>query len=301
MKKTLIALAAVAAAGVASAQSNVTVYGIADVVLHKDAGNSAQLTSGGVSGSRLGFTGSEDLGGGLKAIFKLETGIDLTSGTSTGFSRETTVGLSGDFGTFRIGRMASAYDDYAGVTNPVFDSVLAPTNVWDAGYTVRPDQGMYYQSPSFGGVSAAVSYNIEQAAGNQNVLAFALSYENGPLFVGLAYQDEGDAADKKYTRLNASYDFGSFKLMGGYGVVNTANDVKQYTIGADIPVASNVVVSLGYASSKQDVGDRANGYSIGVAYALSKRTTVYGGYYNDNAKGLATLDSRFGVGIKHTF
>lgn len=303
MKKSLIALAVLAASGAAMAQSSVTIYGVADVVLHKDKGVDAKLTNGGVSGSRLGFMGSEDLGGGLKATFKLEQGVDLTDGSAVGFSRETTVGLAGGFGAVRIGRMATAYDDFAGATNPVFDSVLSPTNVWVAGYTSRPTQGIYYATPNFGGFSGAVSYNLEQAAGSQNVLSLAANYEAGKLALGVAYQDEGDAADETHTRFNAAYDFGSFKLMGGYGMVDQAGvDTKQYTIGADVPLASNLVLSAGIASSKTDGADRVTGYSVGAAYLLSKRTTVYGGIYGDNGEvANGDLKSRFGVGIKHTF
>ena len=303
MKKSLIALAVLAASGAAMAQSSVTIYGVADVVIHKDKGVDTTMTSGGVSGSRLGFKGTEDLGGGLKATFKLEQGVDLTSGAATGFNRETTVGLAGGFGEVRLGHMATAYDDFAGATNPVFDSVLSPTNVWNSPYTPRVDQGIYYSTPNFGGFSAAVSYNLEQAVGSQNILSLAGNYEAGALALGVAYQDEGDAADTTLTRFNAAYDFGSFKLMGGYGMVDQAGvDTKQYTIGADMPLAANLVLSAGIASSKTDGADRVTGYSVGAAYLLSKRTTVYGGIYGDNGEvANGDLKSRFGVGIKHTF
>lgn len=302
MKKSLIALAVLAVSGAAFAQSSVTIYGVADVVIHKDKGVAVKMTNGGVSGSRLGFKGSEDLGGGLKATFKLEEGVNLTSGAATGFNREATVGLAGGFGEVRLGHMSTAYDDFAGATNPVFDSVLAPTNVFKGYTTDRIDQGIYYTTPSFGGFSGAVSYNLEQVAGSQSVLSLAANYEAGAMALGLAYQDEGDAADETHTRLNAAYDFGAFKLMGGYGMIDdTGVKTKQYTIGADMPLASNLVLSAGVASSKTDGASRLTGYSIGAAYLLSKRTTVYGGYYGDNGTAPASIESRFGVGIKHTF
>ena len=304
MKKSLIAVAALAAVSAASAQSSLNVYGVADVIIHKDdvraePSKPLTMTNGGISGSRLGFKGVEDLGGGLKATFNLEQGVNLTSGASTGFNRETTVGLAGGFGAVRIGRMSTAFDEYAGATNPVFDSALSPTDVF-VGYTTdRINQGIYYASPSFGGFSAAASYNLEQVPGSQNVLSLAANYEAGPLALGVAFQDEGDAADETQTRFNAAYDFGSFKLMGGYGMVDAAGvDTKQFTIGADMPLAANLVVSAGIASSKTDGFKRANGYSVGAAYSLSKRTTVYGGVRN--VEGLKD-ESRVGVGIKHTF
>ncbi len=308
MKKSLIAVAALAVVSAASAQSSLNVYGIADVVIHKDKGVSAKMTSGGVSGSRLGFKGTEDLGGGLKANFLLEQGIDLTSGAQVeagkAFNRQAYVGLSGGFGEVKFGNVYTAYDDISGATNPVFDSVLSPTNVWSSGgYTSNPGSNIYYASPSFGGVSGAVSYNLDGK--RTPVKSVHVKYEGGPIYVGAAYQDERDVTGKRYARLNGSYDLGSFKLLAGYGKVS--GGVQEYSLGADMPLASNLVLSAGVASSKSDTKPRVTGYSVGAAYLLSKRTTVYGGYYGDNGDAAdpvvanRTIESRFGAGIKHTF
>ncbi len=321
MKKSLIAVAALAVVSAASAQSSLNVYGIADVVIHKDdvraePSKPIKMTSGGVSTSRLGFKGTEDLGGGLKANFLLEQGIDLTSGAAAGFNRQAYVGLSGGFGEVKFGNVFTAYDDISGATNPVFDSVLSPTSVWKSGsYNSNPGSNIYYATPSFGGVSGAVSYSLD---GSKNeVVSAHVKYEGGPIYVGLAYQDDVDlgtafntanaaaitagtvtkkSADK-YTRLNGSYDFGSFKLLAGYGKVKNA-DVTEYSIGADVPLAANLVLSAGYATSKAAGAKRDNGLAVGAAYSLSKRTTVYGGARN--VEGNADT-SRVGVGIKHVF
>lgn len=108
MKKSLIALSVLAAvAGTAQAQSSVTIYGVVDMALqHQNtgdpAGSTLGLDSGIQSGSRLGFKGSEDLGGGLKANFQLEMGINADTGSSAqggrAFGRQAFVGLSGNFG-----------------------------------------------------------------------------------------------------------------------------------------------------------------------------------------------------------
>ena len=309
MKKSLIALAVLAASGAAMAQSSVTLYGIADIVLHKDKGVAAKLTSGGVSGSRFGFKGSEDLGGGLKANFLLEQGFQLDSGSATAgqaFSRQSYVGLSGGFGEVKVGKIWTAYDDIAGATNPVFDSVLSPTNVWaSGGYAANPANGLYYSTPSLGGFNAAFSTSLKENTG-ANSSAFNVTYQGGPVYVGLAYQiDKVGAADAKFTRVNGSYDLGMAKLLAGYGQVKAtgAADVTDVSVGVDVPLSANLVVSAGYASSKPDGAARASSYALGAAYSLSKRTTVYGGLRNDN--DVATLaggvDTRYGVGIKHTF
>ena len=310
MKKSLIAVAALAVVSAASAQSSLNVYGIADVVIHKDdvraePSKPTKMTSGGVSGSRLGFKGTEDLGGGLKANFLLEQGIDLTSGAAAGFNRQAYVGLSGGFGEVKFGNVYTAYDDISGATNPVFDSVLSPTSVWvSSSYVSNPGSNIYYATPSFGGVSGAVSYSLD---GSKNeVVSLHVKYENGPIYVGFGYQDQVDFAAAsasttdladKFTRLNGSYDFGSFKLLAGYGKVKNA-DVTEYSIGADVPLAANLVLSAGYASSKAAGAKRDNGLGVGAAYSLSKRTTVYGGARN--VEGNADT-SRVGVGIKHVF
>jgi predicted porin len=141
MKKSLVALAVLAASGASFAQSSVTAYGILDIwagtVKTEDgvAGTSltqTKLDSGGVSHDRWGFKGSEDLGGGLKANFNLEQGFTLDNGAhdagSTGFNRYAWVGLSGGFGEIKLGKTATAFDDVNGASDAVFDSALSPMN-----------------------------------------------------------------------------------------------------------------------------------------------------------------------------
>lgn len=306
MKKSLIALAVLASvAGVAQAQSSVSVYGVVDAVLHKDKGVPAKLTSGGVSGSRLGFKGTEDLGGGLKANFLLEHGFNVDTGTQrtagSSFDRQAYVGLGGGFGEVKLGKIWSAYDDISGATNPMFDSVLSVENsIWaSTGYVANPSNGIYYASPSFGGVSGAFSTNLKEGTGNQSN-AFHVKYEGGPVYAGVAYQvDKTFAGDTKFTRVNGSYDLGVAKLLAGYGNVKAGSaKTTDLSFGADIPLGSSLTLSTGYASSKLDGAERASGLTLGVAYSLSKRTTVYGGFLDTKNAG---PDTRYGFGLKHTF
>lgn len=321
MKKSLIALAVLAASGAAFAQSSVTLYGVADVVIHKDDGVSTKMTSGGVSGSRIGFKGTEDLGGGLKANFVLEQGIDLTSGAASGFGRQAYVGLSGGFGEVTFGNTYTAYDNVAAGADPAFDSnVIDPTNILASRFYVsNPGSNISYVSPSFGGVSGGISYSLD---GSKNeVVSVSLSYANGPLAVNFGYQDQEDygvasiIADPTsevlpatFTTLNASYDFGPAKLLAGYGQAKidlTGDKSNDYFIGADVPLATNLVLSAGYAVSDIDgASDNGTSFGVAVAYVLSKRTTAYAGFRKDNSfavQELGGVKSRLGVGIKHTF
>lgn len=308
MKKTLVALAVLAASGAALAQSSVTLYGLVDAVVHKDKGAPTRLSSGGVSTSRWGLKGEEDLGGGLKAGFLIEQAIQLDNGKAgPGFDRQTYLNLAGGFGEVKLGKIWTAYDDVGGATDAAFNAnVLGPVALIfqsQYAYTGNPSNGIYYATPSLGGFSGAISTNLREGVANSRVSAFHVKYEGGPLFVALGYQDDELAGDK-FTRLGASYDLGVAKLLASYGRAKNA-DVNEWSIGADVPLSGNLTLSVGYAQSKQNGRQTERGWSLAAAYALSKRTTAYAGYFDANSAAVngraGAPDSRFGVGLQHKF
>jgi len=324
MKKNLIALAVLAASGVASAQSSVTLYGIADVwfgsTKNDAAANPTRQTmvgSGGVDQSRVGLKGTEDLGGGLKANFVLEQAFNIDTGAQATagqmFDRESYVGLSSGFGEVRLGKTRTPFDDINPLTVPGFNSALAPTvNVWRStdstsslgGYNANPANTVYYASPSFSGFSGAASYSLGE---NKNTIlggnkaghtgSFNVKYEGGPVYVGLAYQAEkaaGPAKSVKFTRVNGSYDLGVVKLLAGYGRVSdqvyvpavAGAKTTEWEIGADVPVTSALTLSGGYAYSKDNdsLNTKRSGLGLAASYSLSKRTSVYGGVQSAKTK-----------------
>lgn len=308
MKKSLIALAVLAASSAAMAQSSVTIYGVADAGVLKDKGTSTTLRSGGLNTSRLGFRGTEDLGGGLAANFLLEQGINLASGNGTGgggvtFNRQSYVGLSGGFGEIKLGNVYTAYDDIAAGAALGFDSgVYDSQDIFASmGYDSNPGSNFYYSTPSFGGFSGAFSYQLDAA--DANTTSFHIKYEGGPLYVGLGYQDESDATSgNKFTTLNGSYDFGAFKLLAAYGT-DDVNDADDISIGAEIPFGA-FTLSAGYAMSDRGAAGDAKGVAIMGTYNLSKRTALYAGYRNDNDVAVTSaggFDQRVGFGIRHRF
>lgn len=330
MKKSLVALAVLGTfAGVASAQSSVSIYGIVDVwagseKINVAPGTSANtvLQSGGLSTSRLGFKGSEDLGGGLSAIFGLEAGLNIDNGQSNAggamqFNRQSYLGLAGGFGEIIAGKVWTAYDDIeAGAHQLAGASDFAVEYaVMDSGnnYSGNPNNGFKYTSPSFGAFSGAVSYSLDESAATKaNVTAFHLKYADGPIYAGLAYQDEGDTANIKYTRINGSYDFGAAQLLLTYGRVKEATGAaNEYSIGVNVPLSPALAVSAGYAMHKPNASYSTNpdgerkGFGVGATYMLSKRTTAYAAYTTadtENAAGATTAETRlFGVGVRHSF
>jgi hypothetical protein len=150
-----------------------------------------------------------------------------------------------------------------------------------------------------GGVSGAFSTNLKEGTDNQSN-AFHVKYEGGPVYAGVAYQvDKVTGGDTKFTRVNGSYDLGAAKLLAGYGNVKAGSaKTTDLSFGADVPLGANLTLSAGYASSKADGAERLSGLGLGVAYSLSKRTTVYGGFLDTKNTG---PDTRYGFGLKHTF
>ena len=320
MKKSLIALAVLAASGASMAQSSVTLYGILDTYLASAKFETAAvvgtantsitqtlLNSGAVNGSRWGMKGSEDLGGGLKANFDLQAGISIDTGAGTNavanaFSRQSWVGFSGGFGAVRLGRTTTAFDDVSGSSDAVFDAAISPVNgpvlavFKSTGYSARQDNMFYYQAPSMGGFSGAISYalgeNKTATTSATSTTSLNLTYGAGPLAVQFAYQVEDIAntvllpSDKQFTRLGASYNFGVATLKANYGkAANMANangaDASEYQLGVDFPMSAALTLSANFASSDDNLaaGDASrSGFGLGAAYTLSKRTFLYGGF-----------------------
>jgi len=337
MKKSLIAMAVLAASGAVMAQSSVTLYGIADVWFGTQgsgvgAANLKQtkVQGGGLSTSRWGLKGTEDLGGGLKANFNLEQGFEISNGTATaGFDRVSKVGLSGGFGGVYLGgRMGTAYDDVVGAVNNMANSNQALTaTVWGRGigkYTSRFNNSIKYTTPNMNGFSAALQVGLGEdqttsASSTTNTSLSAL-YAAGPLVVGLGYQSEtaanapapalkADSVDN--TVIGASYNFGVAKVEGAYNTTKKAGAKDTgYQLGVDFPVSSAATVLVGYVkmSGENAAGTttvNASGFSLAGLYSVSKRTTAYVAYSQDKADNGAGTDTQdnnlFAVGIKHTF
>ncbi len=333
MKKNLIALAVLAAAGAASAQSSVTLYGRVDAGLVSakavDAAGvsltQTKLDSNVLNNSLWGFKGTEDLGNGLKANFVLEAGMNMDDGTAstykvngkdvTGFNRKATVGLSGGFGSVELGRNYTAYDTLRGATNNTADTNMAVTNnVWAVGgdYANRTDNSIRFDSNTYSGFSGAVAYafgeNKAPGLDSTDTLSLHVKYANGPLLVGYAHQalQAATGADTKYNLVAGSYDFGVAKLSAGYNKGERAgSEDQEYQVGVSAPFGATTVY-FGYANGKQENNagvtlEERSGFNLAATYALSKRTTAYAGYKSYELKNSKVENTVYGVGVRHVF
>ena len=248
MKKSLIAIAALAAAGAAAAQSSVTMYGQVNTGYEH---SKTDITIGGVKTttkttgfqndrvktSRLGFKGEEALGNGLSATFALEMGFDSANGefADSAFNRKATVGLKGAFGEVRIGKDSTPMNEFDGSFKAIDRTTTLAKQVAgrDASWEGRPT-GLFYNG-SFSGVnvSAAIGNDSERVktagvtTGKQDtaVYGLGLGYNGGAWAVGAAVQldtektlsalSSGDVKKTNYG-VGASYDFNVAKVYGQY-------------------------------------------------------------------------------------
>lgn len=338
MQKSLIALAALATiSGAALAQSSVSIYGRLDASLGSDKAGAAgfaksqsQLASGLLSTSRLGFRGTEDLGGGLKAIFQLESELGVDSGAAfgSGFNRMSIVGLTGGFGAVKLGRHDTSFDDIRdiSVSSVLWDSEFSPTKIaytnsmggvgvgHVADYSSRASNQVRYETPNFGGFTAGVSYGLDEQASpvSRDTTAFNVRYRSGPLDVGMGYQEQDHelaASKREYTTLAGAYNFGAFRLSAGYNMAEQGNlESDGLTVGVNVPMGP-WDFSVGYAYNQSELAGvdsaKSKGLAFGATYALSKRTRVYAAYLDgdaENGAGTEIAERRlYAAGIRHDF
>ncbi|MGU8083303.1 porin [Burkholderia pyrrocinia] len=203
MKKSLLALVALGAfAGAAHAQSSVTLYGIIDegLLFNNNAGGKHlySMASGVMQGSRFGLRGTEDLGGGLKAIFTLENGFDVNSGKlgqgGLMFGRQAYVGLSSQYGTVTLGRQYDSVVDFVGPleAGDQWGGYIAahPGDLDNFNNAYRVNNAVKFTSPSYGGFTFGGLYSFGGQAGQfskNQVWSLGAGYNNGPLVLGVGY------------------------------------------------------------------------------------------------------------------
>ncbi|WP_374520001.1 porin [Hydrogenophaga sp.] len=322
MKKTLIALAAVAATSASFAQSSVTLSGLVDVGIEKQfSGAPTKMAANRNATSNWTLSGTEDLGGGLKAVFKASTSFNSDDGTLASANafgnNDMFVGLTGNFGTLRAGRPINTLYGNAffangtkGVTGYDANTLLAGL-VANAGSSVFVANAVQYHSPRFAGFQVQVEYAPSELANADDGFGLGIRYDNGPLSASLvSYEGAGTAAllkPKSVTQLGAAYDFSVAKVFFTYrddsNKASTADT--GYALGVTAPVGPGSL----YASYNvaEAAGSDKRSIIAGYKYNLSKRTQAYFQLANGNAalnvSGAATAKSSngYGFGLTHSF
>ncbi|HQR86933.1 MAG TPA: porin [Limnohabitans sp.] len=334
MKKTLIAIAALAATS-AFAQSSVTLYGVMNggvnqVKSTNAAGvtttTSANNAAGAWASNRLGFTGTEDLGGGMKAAFTYELGMNA-DGTgdlgATGGVRQSHVTLSGGMGSINFGRQYNP----AFLLNIAFDAGAA--NNLSAGRTVygngpittaRSSGLATYTSPTMGGFTAKLASGTNTVDNGTTetgtkVMGGSVAYANGPLMVAYGFHNinaVNAAGDKDEAILGATYKMGAATLLASTGTSKTkdaagAQTVKKAAtqVGVKYPFGKvDTFLTYGTATDNTIVGSadvKSTAYQAGAIYNFSKRTGAYAAYGQNKNETGSVKNSELAVGVRHSF
>lgn len=314
----------------AQAQSSVQIYGLIDMSVgsNKTPGGTSvrNVDSGKMSTSFYGFSGTEDLGGGLSAQFKLEgflrgdTGEQGRFAGDAQFARTSSVGLSHkDFGTISFGRtttqlfvstlLFNAFGDSFGYSPSIrhYFSSGAGSVTGDTGW----NDSIAYSSPTLSGFRFGTSVTTKESAtgvGNGGNWSMGLSYGgSGRFAASVVHQNvKKDAAvaipDTATTQLGASYDFGLAKAFLQYGQIKNTTLSNRTNItgaGVRVPVGSGAFVAQ-YSATDLRVGADRETLSFGYLHTLSRRTELYAVVMSDKLDGLSS-GGGYSLGIRHRF
>lgn len=332
MKKKLLAMTLImGVSGLTQAQTSITLYGTLDAGLgfksikNKDTGSKAKqngMVSGIWSSNSWGIKGSENLGNGLHATFKLESGFNLENGqgSSGHFFKTTTLGLTSDqWGSLTLGRIGNSVQGYAGfIAGPDDEEGLSDiSNTFSAAGSNKADNTIVYTSPNFNGLNFSVGYSFN-TQGEQNtnsdddikLVTSALGYTNGPLTLALGYDRlKANNWEKPVHSWIAagSYDFDVLTLavavgqdingrQSGLGSFATSPDFKYwnsgytknfkttgFTINATVPVNAASSAIVGWSTSRASS-------SFNNTYNLAKRQqNIYSTGYSYNLSKRTSL------------
>ncbi|MBB3214552.1 putative porin [Herbaspirillum sp. Sphag1AN] len=251
----------------ASAQSNVTIYGVVDdalVYTNNQGGlSNVYLRTGNLSSSKLGFKGVEDLGGGLQAIFTLENGFDTNTGAFSSsnvlFNRQAFVGLnSQSAGTLTVGRQYTPYYLYVGAIGPT--TVLTgatgahPGDVDDLDTSVRSSNSVTYSTPVFGGAQVSALYGFGETAGSTstgNAYSLAGKYDVNAWNFALGYQHFNiGTGSTTWSSSTATANIPSSAINAGY---QTANNVQMIAAAARYTI-NKLMVGVNYSNAQYRPG-----------------------------------------------
>lgn len=331
MKKTLVALAALSATAGAFAQSSVTLYGILDASVGyvnkaNAAGKSAvYMSDSALQSSYWGLRGSEDIGGGLKVNFNLQSDVrtDTGAGNADFFRREANVSLvSATYGELRLGRTMSPTiaNAQGGVVTPGNSIGVSSAVATGTSLDFFTKNAITYYSPVLSGVRATLQYSPGEVAGDSGAsrkMAGSLVYTDGALRLGAAAQQvEGNDGETSRTwyNVNGQYTWGAFKLGAGWykvdqgdttdtcGSAGSNPDVCRvasipsshgYNLSVGYQINPQAIVSATYVHNNQD----SSLLNLQARYALSKRTTTYAmiAMADNGAKGVNFTPYMFAV------
>lgn len=306
IKFGLVAAAVLATLAVPAMAADVTVYGRAHLSAdHLDNGDDSAIKVSSNS-SRLGFKASTKLENGLEALVQVEQEIRIDNGSGTWTSRDSFVGLKGDFGLVRIGKFDTPHKIIRSSTDMFGDRLGDARNITrGAGaFDERFDQSIHYRSPSFSGVTFDFVYSAERvssatADNDTNQISTSVTYSAKGVYLAAAYESRadlvtinGELKDSSSLRLGAYYDITSaFRVAALYQSLSdiAGGDRDVYGIGASYKMGEYTLRGQYYIAGDNDSDDSGAGMlAVGIDRSLGKDLTLYAVYgitsNDDNAR-----------------
>ncbi len=295
MKKILaVAIATAFAAPAFAATSNVDIYGRINMAVTWYDDQPANINDIGIGsyGSRIGFKGSEDLGGGLKGIWQIESSINPDEQNGSWAGRNSFLGLAGGFGTALLGNHDTPLKLVGRKVDLFGDTIGDSRNVMGGGSDGRAQNVVAYISPAFSGFNFKAAYTTDfgNAGGttggdldDRNAWNVSAEYENGPIYAGFAYGD-GDYHEannlEEHWRVAGGFNFGDFRIVGQYDVLDSAlsgaanRDYDAWMVGGSFKMGAMTFKANYMDGDFENTSVDPEQFSIGMDYALSKRTTA---------------------------
>ena len=274
MRKTILAVAVLSAGSLVHAQSNMTIYGTVDAGYAKSTGTGTAM--GEKYNNRLGFTGTEDLGNGLKATFQLEQRFNLFNGTSTNskmFEGASNVGLKGSFGQVRFGRVDELSTETFRKIDP-FEQYgvgsMFKTHLRGDNLEGRISNTVRYDSPNLNGFQLGASYTVKNGSANYlNAISEGIGMpEMGPVYTG-----NEEEANNGYA-VSASYVNGPLYLVSNYNVAANTKKSYNWNVGGAYTVGP-ARISAGYEQTRDKLvleGVKWDTWLLGLSYKVGAGT-----------------------------
>ncbi|MCD9033805.1 porin, partial [Luteimonas sp. Y-2-2-4F] len=272
----------------------VEVYGILDVFLSAGDygdGTVTRLDSSGARGTRLGFRGGRVLSDAVEFEYNLEAGFNLDSGSMPDpgriFNRQSYVGLKTDYGTVRFGRMNTMQFVMLGKYDAMDATTQSSALLNLAPFAPRYSNVVAYISPKLAdAVTLQAQYGLGEAADGSAKNAnwhVSAEYEKGPVGLGLTHEEIKDATGTvatEYTLAGGSYDFGRFRLFGGYHLADVSNgsrDAETWSVSGLYRMTPTDWISLGYGQLSDRTGAGNDASQIGLLYQrfIGRHTVIY--------------------------
>jgi predicted porin len=302
MKKTIIAASIAAVVAAPAAFADVKVSGLVHMAIHDtNTGTATSTVADNVS--RIVFSGSEDLGNGMKAAFKIEDRINMDTGDAgTADGRETYGELAGDFGSLKFGRMYGPTKRVFSMAEQAGDTAIDISTL-SGSSEITNDGTVYYTSPNMSGLTLTAAFSGDgstdaEIGDNTDV---SLTYSANGLSVGVASYSDDVTGTNDQTAIAVKYSMGDFTVAVSQQETDTttATAMKQATAASvSMKAGANTIIAQ-YGEKELKNGTTSDGWGLAVAHSMSKQTSVYAGLRDSDVAG--DTDTAVALGFKHSF